>query len=57
MAYNDLPEHDKALIESANRKRWEDIDEDEAISIEGKQILHDMAIRGMHMSELKEGIL
>lgn len=58
MEYKDLPEHDKKLIAKAlTERRWEDIDEDAAITEEGKKILHNIAVHAWHMEEGRLGMI
>jgi len=52
-----LTEHDKKLIEQARHQRWEDIREEDAETEEGRDALHDIAIRKYHYDEYKAGIL
>lgn len=52
-----MTDHDKALVERAKHLRWEEIEEDEAETEEGKQALHDIAVRKYHYDEYKAGIL
>ena len=52
-----MTEHDKALVEQARHMRWEDINEDDAETEEGKKALHDIAVRGYHYDEWKAGML
>lgn len=58
MAYEDLPEHDKRLIEQAHtERRWENIDEDAAITEEARKTLHDIAVHMWHMEEARLGMI
>ncbi|MBR4228040.1 MAG: hypothetical protein IKR72_02955 [Bacteroidales bacterium] len=52
-----MSEHDKQLVESSRHKRWEDINEDEAETPEGKQALHDIAVRKYHYDEYRAGMI
>jgi len=52
-----MTDHDKALVEKAKTQRWEDIEEDEAETEEGRKALHDIAIRKYHYDEYKAGML
>lgn len=51
-----IPDGDVQLILQANDMRWEDIDEDEAETIEGLAILHDIAVSKYHLAEFKAGM-
>jgi len=52
-----MNKHDKRLVQEAMYKRWEEIDEDEAETEEGRQKLHEIAVRKYHQDEYLHGIL
>lgn len=52
-----MNEHDRRLVQQAIYKRWEEIDEDEAETPEGKAKLHEIAVRKYHHDEYLHGIL
>ena len=52
-----MTEHDKQLVARAKNQCWEDIDEDLAETPEGRQALHDIAIRKYHYDEYKAGMI
>jgi hypothetical protein len=52
-----MNEHDRRLVQQAIYKRWEEIDEDEAETPEGKAKLHEIAVRKYHHDEFIHGIL
>lgn len=52
-----MNDHDKALIEQARRKRWEDIDENEAETADGKRRLHRIIMGKYHREEWRNGML
>lgn len=52
-----LTERDEQLIKEARRMGWEEIDEDAAESVEGRQILHDIAVTKYHREEFSAGML
>lgn len=55
--YENLPEHDQRLIEEAHKKRWEEIDEDEAWTDEARNVLHEICADKYHREEFRNGIL
>lgn len=52
-----MNEHDKALVASARQMRWEDINEDEAETVEGRSVLHDIIMHKYHYDEYKCGMI
>lgn len=52
-----MNKHDERLVQEAMYKRWEEIDEDEAETEEGRQKLHEIAVRKYHQDEYLHGIL
>lgn len=52
-----MNDHDKRLVQQAIYKRWEEIDEDEAETEEGRRKLHEIAVRKYHQDEFRLGIL
>jgi len=52
-----MTKHDEILIQQAHNKPWEDINEDEAETTEGKETLHRIIINKYHLEEYKCGIL
>ncbi|MBO4718991.1 MAG: hypothetical protein J5658_03855 [Prevotella sp.] len=51
-----VPEYDKELIRKANNQCWEDIEPDDAISEQGRIILHDIAVSKYHRDECSCGM-
>lgn len=51
-----LPESDKELIRQANDLSWEYIEPEEAISEQGRVILHDIAVSKYHRDECSCGM-
>lgn len=52
-----MTEKDKKLIEDARHLSWDRIDEDEAETEEGREILHKMIMDDYHREEALAGIL
>lgn len=52
-----MNEHDKALVATARGMRWEDINEEDAETVEGRSILHSIIMHKYHYDEYKCGML
>lgn len=52
-----MTEHDKALVEKARGMCWEDINEEDAETEEGRAELHRIIMRKYHYDEWKAGML
>lgn len=52
-----MNKHDERLVQEAIYKRWEEIDEDEAETEEGRQKLHEIVARKYHHEEFLNGTL
>ena len=51
-----VPEMDKKLIREANNMDWMDIEPDDAISEQGRIILHDIAVSKYRYEEFRCGM-